>query len=63
MDGGQEGATQPETEDQPETQDELNNDQDSDNEELPSHTYKEHKFVFKDFERVCYCELQGVCVS
>ncbi|KAF9333425.1 Topoisomerase 1-associated factor 1 [Linnemannia elongata] len=51
MDGGQEGATQPETEDQPETQDELNNDQDSDNEELPSHTYKEHKFVFKDFER------------
>lgn len=63
MDGGQEGEPQPETEDRPETQDEPNNDQDSDNdnEALPTHTYKEHKFVFKDFERVCYCDLQGVC--
>ncbi|KAG9063735.1 Topoisomerase 1-associated factor 1 [Linnemannia hyalina] len=47
----QEGEPQLETEDQPETQDEHNNDQDSDNEELPLYTYKEHKFVFKDFER------------
>lgn len=60
MGGGQEGEPQPETEDLPETQDEPNTDQDLDNEELPSHTYKEHKFVFKDFERVCYCELQSV---
>ncbi|KAF9551130.1 Topoisomerase 1-associated factor 1 [Mortierella hygrophila] len=47
----QEGEPQPETEDRPETQDEHNNDQDSDNEGLPLYTYKEHKFVFKDFER------------
>ncbi|KAF8948577.1 Topoisomerase 1-associated factor 1 [Haplosporangium gracile] len=51
MDGVQEGESQQETQEQPETQDEINNDRDSDDEELPSHTYKERKFVFKDFER------------
>ncbi|KAF9154213.1 Topoisomerase 1-associated factor 1 [Linnemannia schmuckeri] len=51
MDGVQEGEPQQETQEQPEMQDEPNNDQNSDDEELPSHTYKEHRFVFKDFER------------
>ncbi|KAG0288438.1 Topoisomerase 1-associated factor 1 [Linnemannia gamsii] len=56
MDGVQEEESQQstqnhqESQDQLETQDEPNNDQSSDDDELPSHTYKEHKFVFKDFE-------------
>ncbi|KAF9913350.1 Topoisomerase 1-associated factor 1 [Linnemannia zychae] len=51
MDGLHEGESQQETQDQQEPQDESDNEQGSDEEELPTHSYKEHRFVFKDFER------------
>ena len=46
VDGAQEGETQPEVEGGP------NSDHDSDDESLPKYTLKEHRFFFKDFERV-----------
>lgn len=62
MGGVQEEVSQ-QSQGQPETQDEPNNDQSSDDDELPSHTYREHRFVFKDFEAVSYCELQDALVN
>jgi len=52
MEGVQEGETPAEAQDQEGAQDAPDSDKDSDDEELPSHTFKEHKFIFKDFERV-----------
>ncbi|KAF9921443.1 Topoisomerase 1-associated factor 1 [Linnemannia zychae] len=55
---GEEAAPTAENPDEPSTEqepsmDEPDNNQDSDNDDdkLPSHTFKEHQFVFKDFER------------